>query len=149
MLVNNSTEIPGLNIDDLKRTGFKVHKLSIPQTGPVTRGRRDYYKMGLVTGEMTLSSGEKPLKLSGTALFFINPNVKHKVIVHSRSLKGIACVFTGDFVSGREHSEIIRQSPLFQTSDSPLINLTKAQAEFMGIIFQKMLAVHNGDYQHK
>ncbi|MET0242069.1 MAG: helix-turn-helix domain-containing protein, partial [Flavitalea sp.] len=149
MLVHHSSEIPGLNIEDLKQTGFKVHKLSIPRTGPVTRGRRDYYKMGLVTGEMTWSSGGDPLKLSGTGLFFINPNVKHKVVVRSNSMKGIACLFTEAFISGRERSEILRQSPLFQTSDSPLVNLTKEQAEFMNSIFEKMLTVHKSDYLHK
>ena len=39
----------------------------------VPAGRRDFYKMGLVTGEMTIGYGGELLGLSGTVLFFVIP----------------------------------------------------------------------------
>ena len=37
------SEIPGLNIEDLKLQGFKVHELPKSTQIPVSRGRRDYF----------------------------------------------------------------------------------------------------------
>jgi hypothetical protein len=47
-----ATTIPDLHFPDLRLKGFGVHKLPASLDVPVARGRRDYYKMGLVTGDM-------------------------------------------------------------------------------------------------
>ena len=36
------SEIPGLNMEDLKLKGFKVHELAESVDIPVSRGRRDF-----------------------------------------------------------------------------------------------------------
>jgi len=70
MAVNVVSEIPGINMEDLKLKGFKVHELPVLVNIPVSRGRRDFYKMGLVTGDMTVYYGDKLLEISDTVLFF-------------------------------------------------------------------------------
>ena len=149
MAVNVVSEIPGLNMEDLKLKGFKVHKLPASVDIPVSRGRRDFYKMGLVTGDMTVYYGDQILEINDTVLFFVNPNVPHSVVRRTKNTTGYACLFTETFITRREQTGILKSSPLFHTGDSPVIPLNNEQAAFMTGIFQKMLAVHSGDYPYK
>jgi AraC family transcriptional activator of pobA len=117
MSVKMLSEIPGLNMEDLKLTGFKVHELPAFVDIPVSRGRRDFYKMGLVTGEMTIRYGDQIVELHDTVLFFVNPNVTRSVVRRSANTTGYACIFTETFMTGRELAEVLKNSPLFQVGD--------------------------------
>jgi len=149
MAVNVLGEIPGVNMEDLRLKGFKVHELPVSVDIPVSRGRSDFYKMGLVTSEMTVSYGDQILELNDTVLFFVNPNVPRSVVRRSINTTGYACIFTETFITGMERTEVLKSSPLFHTGDTPVIPLNNEQASFMTSIFQKMLAVYNGDYPYK
>ncbi len=149
MPVNEIVQIPGLNMEYLKLKGFKVHELLTSVDIPVMRGRRDFYKMGLVTGNMSVYYGDKIIEIKDTVLFFVNPNVPHAVVRRSQNTEGYACLFTEAFIASSERTGIMKNSPLFHIDDTPIIPLTDEQAAFMSGIFQKMLAVHSGDYQHK
>ncbi|MGN8071005.1 helix-turn-helix domain-containing protein [Mucilaginibacter sp. 22184] len=146
MAVEMFDEIPGVNMRDLRLNGFKVHELPATADIPVSRGRRDYYKMGLVTGDMTIGYGGRLLELKDSVLFFVNPNVPRYVVRRSADTTGYACIFTETFI---KRTEILKESPLFQAGDSPLIRLNAEQVVFMTGIFRKMLTVYNGDYAHK
>ncbi|MDP9078799.1 MAG: helix-turn-helix domain-containing protein [Bacteroidota bacterium] len=148
MAVQEQAVIPGVNMEDLRLKGFKVHEVPVAvdtRAGTVSRGRRDFYKMGLVSGEMTVYAGDQVLEFNGTVLFFVNPVVPHSVVRHSTH-KGYACLFTEAFI-GR--TEILKSSPLYQAGDSPVIRLNSEEAAFMEGIFKKMLAIHSGDYPFK
>jgi AraC family transcriptional regulator, transcriptional activator of pobA len=149
MAVKVISQIPGLNMEDLKLKGFKVHELPATINIPVSRGRRDFYKIGLVTGEMAVNYGDKFLEINDTVLFFVNPNVPHSVVRRSKKTAGYACLFTETFITSRERTGILKNSPLFHIGDTPVIPLNSEQAAFMTGIFQKMLAVQSGDYHYK
>jgi AraC family transcriptional activator of pobA len=139
-----SNEIPGLDMAELRLQGFKVHELPAFVDVPAVHGRRDFYKMGLVTGEMTMDYGGQVVELRDTVLFFVNPRVPRSVLRRSRATTGYACIFTEAFMPA-----IVKKSPLFNAGQSPLIRLNSEQAAFMTGIFQKMLAVRDGDYRYK
>ena len=149
MAANGIAEIPGINMEDLKLKGFKVHELPASVDVQVAHGRRDFYKMGVVTGEMTVYYGDKVLEIKDTCLFFVNPNVPHAVVRRSKNTTGYACLFTEAFIITSERNGILKSSPLFHIGDTPVIPLNSEQAAFMTGIFQKMLAVHSGDYPYK
>ena len=83
MSVSVVNEIPGINMEDLKLKGFKVHELPAYVDTRASVGRRDFYKMGLVTGDMTVYYGDKIIEINDTVLFFVNPNVPHSVVSRS------------------------------------------------------------------
>jgi AraC family transcriptional regulator, transcriptional activator of pobA len=149
MVSKVQSEIPGLDIEELKLKGFRVHKLPASVNVPASRGRRDFYKMGLVNGDMTISYGDKTVEVKDTVLFFVNPHVPHAVVRRSKKTNGYACLFTESFMTGREPAAVLKKSPLFQTGDSPVIPLNSEQAAFMTGIFKKMHAVHSSDYLDK
>jgi len=142
----NVAEIPGINMEDLKLTGFKVHELAATADVPVSRGRRDFYKMGLVNGDMTINYDGRVLEIKGTVLFFVNPRVAHTLVRRAENTTGYACLFTEAFI---KRTEILKSSPLYQVGDHPVIPLNGRQAAFMTQIFKEMLAVHSGDYPYK
>lgn len=139
------TTIPGLNWEELQLKGFKVHALPASTVIPVRSGRHDFYKMGLVNGEMSFTFGGHMIDINGTALVFINPKVTHSVLHSIKRTGGYACIFTENFINTRE----MQQSPLFRVGEKPVIALNKEQAFFFNCLFQKMLTVYNGDYLHK
>ncbi|BAU55682.1 helix-turn-helix domain-containing protein [Mucilaginibacter gotjawali] len=137
-------EIPGVNMAELRLQGFKVHELPALVDVPAVHGRRDFYKMGLVTGEMTMVYGDRVVELKDTVLFFVNPRVPRSVLRRSTSTTGYACIFTEAFMPA-----IVKKSPLFNAGQNPLIRLNSEQAAFMRGIFGKMLAARDGDYAYK
>ncbi len=136
-------------ISDLKMKGFKIHEISGTENAPLSQGRRDFYKIGLVTGGMTVYYGDRILEINDTVLFFVNPNIPHSVVRRSKETTGYACLFTEAFITGRERTEILKSSPLGNFDSTPVIPLNKEQAGFMSGIFRKMLSVHSGDYNYK
>ena len=142
-------EIKEFNVSDLKLKGFKIHEIPKSVNSSFAHGRRDFYKIGLVTGDMTVYYGDKIFEINDTVLFFVNPNIPHSVVRHSKKTTGYACLFTEAFIAGRERSEILKNSPLCNLDGEPVIPLDKKQALFMTGIFQKMQSVHSGDYDYK
>lgn len=145
MTLQETTDIPGLNLADLRLNGFKVHSLPSSTEVPVRAGRRDFYKMGLINGDMTINYGGKLLDIKGTVLFFVNPRVPHSLVRRVNRTSGYSCIFTETFISSRE----LQYSPLFRIGDNPVISLNAEQSAFMTGLFEKILTVYNGDYLHK
>ena len=134
-------EIPGVNMEELRLQGFKVHQLPTNVDVPTVHGRRDFYKMGLITGEMTIGYGDQVLEVQDRVLFFVNPRVPRTMLRRSRDTTGYACIFTEAFMPA-----VVKKSPLFNTIQNPLVRLNTEQAGLMKAIFLKMLAVRDGDY---
>lgn len=150
MATRSITIVPESITRDLKLKGFRIHELTKTiNRSASANGRRDFYKIGLVTGSMTLLHGDRLLEINDTVLFFVNPNIPHSVVRHSKTRNGYACLFTEAFIAGRERTEILKNSPLFNPDATPVIPLNKEQAVFMTNLFQKMLSVHSGDYNYK
>lgn len=145
MKFQETPDIPGLNLADLRLNGFRVQTLPASTEAPVRAGRRDFYKMGLLNGDMTINYGGQLLDIKGSVLFFVNPRVPHSLVRRINRISGYSCIFTENFISGRE----LQHSPLFRVGDTPAISLNPKQTAFMTGLFEKMLTVYNGDYLHK
>jgi AraC family transcriptional activator of pobA len=141
--------IPESITRDLQLKGFKIHELSGVSNPAAAHGRRDFYKIGLISGSMTLQYGDRIVEIKDTVLFFVNPNIPHAVVRSSKKRKGYACLFTEAFIASRERTGILKSSPLFNSDASPVIPLNTEQAAFMTGLFQKMLSIHGGDYDYK
>jgi len=134
---------------DLKLKGFKVYPISGTPPPSLPHGRRDYYKIVLVSGDMIVHYGDKTIEINETCLFFANPSVPHSVVMRSGERQGYACVFTEAFITGRERREILQHSSLFHIEASPIIPVNREQTLFLTGLYQRMLDVYNGDYDHK
>ena len=134
---------------DLQSKGFKVYELSRPANPAPSQGRRDFYKIVLVTGHMTIAYGDQTVDMQDTFLFFANPQVSHSVVDHSPAEKGYACLFTEAFMAGRERTGLLHDSPLFRVDGIPIVPLNSEQAVFMTGLYEKMVAIHRSTYGYK
>ncbi|WP_343670976.1 AraC family transcriptional regulator [Chitinophaga sp.] len=134
---------------DLRSKGFKVHVVFDIVPAAEVPARRDYYKIVMVTGDFLLKFGDKTVEINGTYLFFANPNVHHTIVPRSLTRSGYACAFTEDFIAGRELTNLVQHSPLFRSSESPILPLNTEQVAFLTGIYRKMLTVYNSDYEHR
>jgi len=134
---------------DLKLKGFKVYPISGTPPPSLSHGRRDYYKIVLVSGDMIVHYGDKTIEINETCLFFANPSVPHSVVMRSGERQGYACVFTEAFITGRERRELLQHSSLFHIEASPVIPVNSEQIVFLTALYQRMLDVYSGDYDHK
>ena len=75
--MTNKTE-PGVAASyssDLKLKGFKVQEISGGVNPPHSNGRRDFYKIVLVTGDMIICYCDATIEINDTFLFFADPNI--------------------------------------------------------------------------
>jgi AraC family transcriptional activator of pobA len=134
---------------DLKPKGFKVYEISRTVYPPLSYERRDFYKIVLATGDITIAYGDQTIDINDTFLFFSNPHVPYSVVQRSIKKNGYACLFSEAFIAGRELSEIFQNSSLFHFNGTPVIPIDNEQAKFIASIFQKMLSAHTGNYVYK
>lgn len=132
---------------ELARSGFKVYPIDGAAKPPPVNGRRDFYKIVLITGRMTVYSGERTTEVTDTVLFLVNPHVPHTFVDHAGERSGYACLFTEAFIAGRERTNLVQHSPLFRVDSVPIIPLNSGQASFLTGIFQKSLTIYGGDYE--
>ncbi len=141
--------IAAFNRTDLKLKGFKVYEISGAMNASSSYGRRDYYKICLVTGAITLYYGDQTFDANGTFLFCGNPHVPQSVRDRSGGRKGHGCLFTEEFINNRDRSKSLQNSPLFRFGAMPIIPVNKEQEAFIRSLFQKMLSIHTADYGYK
>jgi AraC family transcriptional regulator, transcriptional activator of pobA len=137
-----------MDMPDANTRGFKVYKFSGGKTPQHNHSRRDFYKIVLVTGSMTMSYGDQTLEVNDTCLILINPRVPHSV-THRVERKGYACVFSEVFMAGRERKRLLQHSPLMRAGVMPVVYLNAEQTAFISGVYERMLAVYRGDYPQK
>lgn len=142
-------EIPGLDLSDFTLKGYKVHEIADLPDGPAPLGRRDFYKMAIVTAHMFVTHDNHEVEINDTVLFFINPKNPNNRIRRIGKRSGYACLFTEHFLSSRGASTLLKSSPLVRTGDAPFIMLDAAQRGFITSLFRKMIDLHESDFPYK
>ncbi|HEU4554367.1 MAG TPA: helix-turn-helix domain-containing protein [Chitinophaga sp.] len=149
MATQQVSAAPKFSTGDVKLSGFKVQEISAALKPSHAYGRRDFYKIVLVTGDLIIHYGDQTIEINDTFLFFANPNIPHAVVDRSMNRKGYACLFTEAFIAGREHAQILQNSPLFRSGGTPVVRVNSGQAAFLTGLYQKMMAVQRSDYHYK
>jgi AraC family transcriptional regulator, transcriptional activator of pobA len=149
MIVQPVSESKEVNIPDLQQKGFKVLEISQTEYPPLSYQRRDFYMIVFATGDVTIGYGDQTIDINDTFLFFSNPHVPYSGVQRCIQKEGYACLFAEGFIASRELAEILQTSSLFRFGGMPVIPLNNEQAAFIATIFQKMLSVYNGNYDHR
>lgn len=134
---------------DVKLKGFKVQEINGASHPSLFYGRRDFYKIVLTTGDMSIGYGDQAFNINDTFLFFGNPHIPYSVEHHSPEQNGYACVFTEDFIGNRERKDSLLNAPIFRFDGTPVIPLNSEQAAFIRGLFQRMTSIYSGDYERK
>lgn len=135
--------------NELKLSGFRVFKIEGALSQPPKYSRRDFYKVGLISGNSIIHYADKSIECKGTVLFFANPHIPYSTEVISESQTGYACLFTEAFLKTHERSESLQQSPLFKIDCRPVFHLGEGQVGFITTIFEKMFSEQDTTYAFK
>jgi AraC-like DNA-binding protein len=112
-------------------------------------GRRDFYKISLVSGTGKYTYSDKSIVLDKPALVFFNPFTPYAWEAVSDEQKGCYCVFTEEFLHPGEKKDMLQDSPLYRHGQIPAFFLNKVQQEEIGNIYSKMMEEMASDYIHK
>jgi AraC family transcriptional activator of pobA len=125
---------------------FKIEDLHLPANRKPNYSRRSFYKVSLITGYNKLHYADKCKEVNGTALIFSNPTIPYFWETVSEKQSGYMCIFTEPFFNRFVH---IKDYPVFQFTDSAVINLSKQEAATCKQLFSKMYTELQGDYVYK
>ena len=134
--------------NELKSTGYKVHKLGAIANPLPDYIRRDFYKVCFTQGHIKVNYADRSFEAKDSYLFFTNPHIPYSIEQLSK-LQGYACLFTEEFLNLSNRSECLSESPLFKLGGSPIVSLNEEQSEFISLIFEKMLINQDDTYQYK
>ncbi|HVI44022.1 MAG TPA: helix-turn-helix transcriptional regulator [Chitinophaga sp.] len=114
----------------------------------VSYSRRDFYKVGLVTGHNLYHYADKSVEITGPTLTFFSPLVPYAWEPLSTDINGYFFIFRESFFTqgGRNH---FTELPMFQPGGKPFYVLNDTQKEELSQLFEKMLLEIKGDYAYK
>jgi AraC family transcriptional regulator, transcriptional activator of pobA len=139
-------ELAAYPIGDLQMKGFKAYEVETSVHPMPIYGRRDFYKVCLISGHTLLNYAERSIDIDGTFLFFGNPHIPYSSHIQSEMMTGYACLFSEEFIKLNDRPGSHHESPLFKLANAPVVAVSEQQAAFLTMIFQKILAEQESDY---
>jgi AraC family transcriptional activator of pobA len=131
----------------MKSTDFKAFQIENLCNYVPSFGRKDLYRICLVTGESRVYFADKSVNLSGTCLFFGNINTPYSWEIVSDNQIGYGCLFTEDFLKGAEYFDNVGSLSVFNIGNLPVYELKdETQIANVNFIFKRILEENGGDY---
>ncbi|MBL0744468.1 helix-turn-helix domain-containing protein [Chryseolinea lacunae] len=135
--------------NELRLKGFNVFQIEEDSNAVRNYSRKDFYKICLTTGESIINYADRSYDMTGTILFFANPNVPYSWETLSRSYVGYTCLFSEDFYKPSDRTESLQHSSLFKIGGTPIFKISEEKREFLNGIFRNMMVEQNTDYAFK
>ena len=115
----------------------------------LTFGRRDYYKISLLTGTSRYHYASRSVLIDRPALVFSNPLIPYSWERISDEQGGYVCLFTEELLIINDRAASLQESPLFRLGSDPVYWVDEAQYADLSHLFAKMLAELNSGYRYR
>ncbi|MBJ6108656.1 helix-turn-helix transcriptional regulator [Hymenobacter sp. BT523] len=115
----------------------------------VAFGRRDYYKISLLTGSSRYNYATRGVLIDRPALVFSNPLIPYSWEPVSEEQGGYLCMFTEEFLIVNDRAASLQESPLFRLGSDPVYLVDEAQYADLSYFFRKMLQEMNSGYVYQ
>ncbi|OFX62160.1 MAG: transcriptional regulator [Bacteroidetes bacterium GWB2_41_8] len=125
---------------------FEHEPIEPGKTKPLPYKRRDFYKIMLVVGDITMNYADRVIAVKKQALFFSNPQIPYNCEDLERIKNGFYCIFNQHFF---HKFGDLNQYSVFQPGENHVFELTDEQAEQVAGIYKKMFEEIKSDYAHK
>ena len=123
------------------REQFRTHALAY--------GRRDYYKISLITGRSRYSYATRGVLIERPALVFSHPLIPYSWEPVSEEQGGYVCLFTEEFLIINDRAASLQESPLFRLGSDPVYFVDEAQYADLSHLFAKMLQEMHSPYPYR
>ncbi|MCF6407092.1 Atu4866 domain-containing protein [Chitinophaga filiformis] len=111
-------------------------------------GQGRFYKIGLIRGKSLCHYADSSINISGSVLFFFDPQLPYVWKSLSADQTGFLCVFEDTFFTEKMKANI-GQLPMFREGGEPVHFLTAEQDDVVSGIFSRMLEELSSDYLYK
>jgi AraC family transcriptional activator of pobA len=140
---------PGQNTALAASDSFNVYAREQFISRKMTFGRRDYYKVALVTGTSRYHYATRSVLIDRPALVFSNPMIPYSWEPVSEEQGGYLCLFTEEFLIVNDRAASLQESPLFRLGADPVYLVNEAQYADLGYLFNKMLQEADTGYLYR
>jgi len=125
---------------------FRHEPVEPGKSKPLPYKRRDFYKIMLVIGNITMNYADQVISVKKQALFFSNPLIPYNCENLEGIEDGFYCIFNPHFFSrfgDLNHYSVFQPggNHVFELSDDQVVQITG--------IYKKMFEEINSDYVHK
>ncbi|MDJ0366553.1 helix-turn-helix domain-containing protein [Hymenobacter sp. H14-R3] len=128
---------------------FNLYAREQFRTNKLTFGRRDYYKISLVTGSSRYNYATRGVLIERPALVFSNPLIPYSWEPVSEEQGGYLCMFTEEFLIASDRAASLQESPLFRLGSDPVYFVDETQYADLSHIFGKMRQELNSGYVYQ
>lgn len=143
-------EAPAGLLPDMVASGaFNVFAREQYRARKLTYGRRDYYKISLVTGSSRYHYANRSVLIERPALVFSNPLIPYSWEPVSEEQGGYLCLFTEEFLIRNERAVNLQESPLFQLGGDPVYLVSEDQYADLAHLFGKMMQETHSGYSYQ
>jgi AraC-like DNA-binding protein len=125
---------------------FNVYAREQFSTRKLVFGRRDYYKISLLTGSSRYNYATRGVLIDRPALVFSNPLIPYSWEPVSEQQGGYLCMFTEEFLIVNDRAASLQESPLFRLGSDPVYLVDETQYADLSYFFRKMLQEMNSGY---
>ena len=125
---------------------FNVYAREQFNTRKLVFGRRDYYKISLLTGSSRYNYATRGVLIDRPALVFSNPLIPYSWESVSEQQGGYLCMFTEEFLIVNDRAASLQESPLFRLGSDPVYLVDETQYADLSYFFRKMLQEVNSGY---
>jgi AraC-like DNA-binding protein len=108
--------------------------------------RRDYFKIMLVIGDITMNYADRVITIKKQAIFFSNPQIPYSCENLEKINEGVYCIFNQHFF---HKFGDLNQYEVFQPNGNHVFELSDEQVAYVSNIYAKMFAEIKSDYTHK
>lgn len=119
------------------------------RTSSLTHGRRDYYKIALITGSSRYNYATRGVLIDRPALVFSNPLIPYSWEPVSEEQGGYLCMFTEEFLIVNDRAANLQESPLFRLGSDPVYLVNDAQYADLSHLFRKILKEMSSGYRYQ
>lgn len=133
-----------------KMSHFNVFKRGQIQCARITElHRTDFHKISLIVGDGIIHFEDSKIPVSGKTLIFYHGNVPHVWEPVSEDQQGYFCLFNSHFTDTYLLDTLFRDTPLMNTTMTPVYPLTDEQAALFEFIFEQIHDEVEGNYVKK
>ena len=128
---------------------FNVYRREQFNARKLTFGRRDYYKISLLTGTSRYNYASRGVLIDRPALVFSNPMIPYSWEQVSQAQGGYLCMFTEELLVINDRTASLQESPLFRLGSDPVYWVNEAQYADLSHLFGKMVQEMTSDYPYR
>lgn len=125
---------------------FQHEPIEAGKTKTLPYKRRDFYKVMLVIGDITINYADRVVPVKKQALYFSNPQIPYNCDNLEKIKNGFYCIFNQHFF---HQFGDLNQYAVFQPAGNHVFELLDEQVEPISTIYKKMFEEIKSDYVHK